>query len=417
MEPDAAVTAYRDWSAASVFGSTEQTPRMHVAPPSISQHHAHRALPVQVTSSVNTWKVPQSRPTPPPRRVQPHPSPRAVLTHTTTHSNATVTAAATLIQRSMRVGFFRLQAARYAAQVDGMTRTLQDMAVRTLQSSFRRHLDKVKRQKCRNRLETWMLGRCRRLQFLRLMDIRRKEHKEFKQQCSSVECMQSWWRRHHLHRHQSIAATTIQCCARRHAARQQHRLRLRYREGARRTTECWRLHDLHRGFRQLTSHMERERRRRRNLASVTIQRLFRGHRSRRWAQELRRHRFQCSNCGLVEPGGFYCKGCGRPKGKRSKSRKNVAYPPPETTVSPRMSLAPMTGLTLPNVPPVLSFRSTSIARAKSRVADSAMHRAATIDIKEHLRGEKAARMMLTRLQRSNQYLHQTSSPGKPTMGR
>eukprot|EP00614_Pseudopedinella_elastica_P006576 CAMPEP_0172588068 /NCGR_PEP_ID=MMETSP1068-20121228/7025_1 /TAXON_ID=35684 /ORGANISM="Pseudopedinella elastica, Strain CCMP716" /LENGTH=132 /DNA_ID=CAMNT_0013383295 /DNA_START=833 /DNA_END=1231 /DNA_ORIENTATION=- len=54
------------------------------------------------------------------------------------------------------------------------------------------------------------------------------------------------------------------------------------------------------------------------LAALTFQRIWRGIVDRRRVADLRRkheNRFRCSNCGKTEPGGVYCKGCGRRKRK------------------------------------------------------------------------------------------------------
>ena len=57
---------------------------------------------------------------------------------------------------------------------------------------------------------------------------------------------------------------------------------------------------------------------RRNAAALSIQRLFRGHVGRAAAAQRREKlrklaAYQCLNCGRVERGGAYCKGCGRRK--------------------------------------------------------------------------------------------------------
>ncbi|KAG1691944.1 hypothetical protein DVH05_026104 [Phytophthora capsici] len=49
-------------------------------------------------------------------------------------------------------------------------------------------------------------------------------------------------------------------------------------------------------------------------AATVIQRLARGHLTRLWFRGVLvklRERFRCGNCGVVEPGGTYCKYCGR----------------------------------------------------------------------------------------------------------
>ncbi|KAG7386532.1 hypothetical protein PHYPSEUDO_015542 [Phytophthora pseudosyringae] len=52
----------------------------------------------------------------------------------------------------------------------------------------------------------------------------------------------------------------------------------------------------------------------RNAAATAIQRYARGHRTRLWLRDVLvklRERFRCANCGAIEPGGTYCKYCGR----------------------------------------------------------------------------------------------------------
>ncbi|OWZ23274.1 Myosin-VIIa [Phytophthora megakarya] len=62
-----------------------------------------------------------------------------------------------------------------------------------------------------------------------------------------------------------------------------------------------------RKFQELSIHQ-------RHAAATTIQRYARGYQIRLWFRDVLfklRERFRCANCGAIEPGGAYCKYCGR----------------------------------------------------------------------------------------------------------
>jgi hypothetical protein len=101
--------------------------------------------------------------------------------------------------------------------------------------------------------------------------------------------------------------------------------------------------------RQAQRHYATWRLQRRRRAAIQIQRIVRGVAARtRVARLLHqlRERFQCQNCGLIEPGGLYCKFCGRRRttfdvlgvgvaaascttdSKLRKKRRNVPMPSP-----------------------------------------------------------------------------------------
>lgn len=69
----------------------------------------------------------------------------------------------------------------------------------------------------------------------------------------------------------------------------------------------------------------------------TIQRVFRGFIDRKHVVLLRKKRadrFQCTNCGRMEPSGVYCKGCGR----RKRVKEKVQLPVIKTTIRRKKSI-------------------------------------------------------------------------------
>ncbi|KAF0696834.1 Aste57867_12435 [Aphanomyces stellatus] len=374
----------RDWSAASVFGATRPLkPPPRPLPPPTNQEDEHA-----MTHCIR-------RPTPPIRRME-RSSPRAGRPRASTAAHA----AATLLQRAMRLSLLRRRASEAVDQVDAMTAMLREMAARTIQTQVRAW--RLGRR--RHRIQTWLVTRWSQKQHEKQQN-QQTQHQINEKAARRIQQWYDHWR--HVR-----AATWIQRTVRQHLAWR----RRRRGSAARLLVHRIYIHLLHTCVHRLQRHMQacrldqrrrevaarclarmlrlvvQRQRRWREDACRMLQRVVRGMLGRRAVREIRRRRFQCANCGLVEPGGLYCKGCGRPKG--SLRRRRTAVPVDSDTSSTELLLAPV----------VTTRVSTRLARRHSSQDVVLKTRALVLVESGTQDGTKAARMMEQRLQRSAKYL-------------
>lgn len=115
----------------------------------------------------------------------------------------------------------------------------------------------------------------------------REQIKQQQRQMAAARVLQQFFRQVAVYNRQRARIVLVQSIARRHHARRRH---LQCRAARKHETEL------------------------KERAVTRIQARIRGMQQRvRYANILRllRERFQCSNCGVIEPGGVYCKQCGR----------------------------------------------------------------------------------------------------------
>ncbi|KAL3669327.1 hypothetical protein V7S43_005704 [Phytophthora oleae] len=108
------------------------------------------------------------------------------------------------------------------------------------------------------------------------------------------------------------------------------------------------------------------RERNRNAAATVIQRLARGYLTRLWFRDVLlklRERFRCVNCGAVEPGGSYCKYCGRRRPsfvtlsnvlmfhEKWQQRKSLSMMPKASRDELEVLAKEVPGILVPVVPP------------------------------------------------------------------
>jgi hypothetical protein len=128
--------------------------------------------------------------------------------------------------------------------------------------------------------------------------------------------------------------------------------------------------------------LQEERNLQRQAAATTIQRIIRGRQTRLWFRDVLlklRERFKCANCGVIEPGGTYCKYCGRHRTTfgalstvlllhekwqlgRSSSLNST---PKGTALKEILSAEPTVVVPSPPKPPLSRSRSTSLASSSS----------------------------------------------------
>ncbi|KAH9088323.1 hypothetical protein Ae201684P_003017 [Aphanomyces euteiches] len=364
--------AYRDWSAASVFGPTKKLPK--------------RPLPQSNQELQNELPRPKT-----PRKLR-----------------QDLHEAAALIQKTMHLRLLRQRSLRATQEVDMVMETLRKISVETIQRNYRCH-QTCQKQKRRGKLMLWIAQHGQRQQSALQKSRRRRS-------CAAAQ-IQRWWRK----TMRSVWATIkIQSHIRKYIARKHLLVSKQRRTGAGQIVnwyhQCLRRQAFSR-MTEYTRHLQTllfrkqatrifwrlqkyvvHQRQLRNSSCLTIQRVFRGMRGRRIANDIRKRRFQCTNCGLIEPGGIYCKRCGRPKG--TVRRKTM----PQLPTSPRLELGPVTTTRMVPIPPPRRRDSDK----SIKLVDETRRRALVIDGSSDCRGDKALRMMTHRLHQSGKFRNGSS---------
>jgi hypothetical protein len=354
---------YSDWSAASVFvqvpkrNSDSELPRykipanLNAKASKATQHDLNRVVekkqsnqdeislkptrpmhknPSSNDSTFMNWRT---------QRLQLHP------TIECNPQNQVV--AAKLLQKTLRLMILKRRASEAAVSVNNMHNILKIAAGRSICRFFidcmNSRLAKEKQQKASSLLQRWFRKlrsiHCQKLKINANQPIDRCEMLRLEQERMNGAIKIQYHVRKRLARSRAsrsrIAVVTLGLqklsrCLKIYSTRcffsllffksQNMKFALEYLKGkfeARRLDYAVRTLQVHFRYHQLNKI-------RMSKASIDIQRFYRGYRARKLACELKRkflERFQCRNCGLNEPGGNYCKGCGRPRNKTKQSKK------------------------------------------------------------------------------------------------